>query len=151
MSAGLADVGRLRPLWPLGALVLNLLAFREAAETFRLDRGGVDEHGLAAAVGRDETESLRIVEPLHRTCRHRTLLAANCRHPHHGHSRRTPRRSQALFVNSRSPNWQQAIAHIRAAVERGMTFLDQRAGVRPLAGGPSAHRVIQGLTSPLGP
>src|SRR3954447_17346497 len=55
MSAGLADVGRLRPLWPLGDLVLNLLAFREAAETFRLDRGVVDEHVLAAAVGRDET------------------------------------------------------------------------------------------------
>src|SRR3954464_4843983 len=99
MSAGLADVGRLRPLWPLGDLVLNLLAFRGAAETFRLDRGVVDEHVLAAAVGRDETESLRIVEPLHRTCRHRTLLAASCRHPHDGHCWPTSRRPLAHSVN----------------------------------------------------
>src|SRR5207248_11542451 len=72
-SAGFAHVGRLRTLGTLGDLVLYLLAFREAAEALRLDCGVVDEYVLAAAVRRDETESLRIVEPLHDPGRHRSL------------------------------------------------------------------------------
>src|SRR5258708_30538033 len=69
-SAGFAHVGRLRTLGTLGDLVLNLLAFREAAEALRLDCGVVDEYVLAAPVRRDEAESLRIVEPLHGPRRH---------------------------------------------------------------------------------
>src|SRR5207302_5653814 len=71
-STGLANVGRLRPLGAFGHLVLHLLPFGEASETLRLNRGVVDEHVLPASVGGDEAEALRIVEPLHRTGRHRS-------------------------------------------------------------------------------
>src|SRR5262249_50962480 len=63
----LPDVGRLRTLRALRHLVLDLLAFGEAAETLHLHRGVVDEHVLATAVRRDEAVALRIVEPLHDT------------------------------------------------------------------------------------
>src|SRR5207248_7324959 len=66
----LADVGRLRSLGALGDLVLHLLTFREAAKSLHLDGGVVDEHVLAATVGSDEAVTLRVVEPLHGTCRH---------------------------------------------------------------------------------
>src|SRR5712692_3654712 len=95
-SAGFAHVGRLRTLGTLGDLVLYLLAFREAVEALRLDCGVVDEYVLAAAVRRDETESLRIVEPLHDPGRHRSLPVRRIwPPPHDGDSRLTPRRLMA--------------------------------------------------------
>src|SRR3954462_8174906 len=70
MRSDLPDVRGLRSLGALGDLVLHLLTFREAAESLHLDGGVVDEHVLAAAIRRDEAVALRVVEPLHGTCRH---------------------------------------------------------------------------------
>src|SRR5205823_2959420 len=70
LFSDLPDVRRLRPLGTFGDLVLHLLAFRDAAQPLHLDRGVVAEHVLAASVGGDEAVTLRVVEPLHGTCRH---------------------------------------------------------------------------------
>src|SRR3954468_2679838 len=67
------DLAHVRGLRPLGALLefeFHLLAFRQAPEPLRLDGGVVDEHVLAAVVRRDESEALRIIEPLHGPVRH---------------------------------------------------------------------------------
>jgi hypothetical protein len=64
------DVGRLLALRAAGHLEGDLLAFLERAETLTLDRGEMREEVLAAVVGLDEAESLRIVEPLDRTGSH---------------------------------------------------------------------------------
>src|SRR2546427_3080327 len=71
VSAHLADVRRLRTLRTLLHVELDLLAFGKAAKAFGLDRGVVYEDVLPAPVGRDETETLRVVEPLHSASRHR--------------------------------------------------------------------------------
>ena len=55
----------------LGQFVLDLLVVLEALEAGALDGADVDEHVLAAVVGRDETVALGRVEPLHRSGRHR--------------------------------------------------------------------------------
>src|SRR6266446_7724632 len=57
----------LEPLGPLGHVEADLLTFRESAKTLRADGRVVAKDVLAAIVLRDETETLRIVEPLHCT------------------------------------------------------------------------------------
>src|ERR1700691_3629418 len=61
------DVRGLQALGALGDVELHLLALLEAAETVRVDRRVVAEHVLASTVLRDESEALRVVEPLHCT------------------------------------------------------------------------------------
>src|SRR5690606_12129743 len=46
-------------------LVADALAFLQAAESLRIDRRIVHEHVGAAVLGRDEAETLGVVEPLH--------------------------------------------------------------------------------------
>src|SRR5512137_2092457 len=70
--AGLAfaDVGRLEPLGALGDVELDPLTLLEGAEPVHVDRGVVDEDVLATLL-RDEAVTLRVVEPLHASDRHR--------------------------------------------------------------------------------
>src|SRR5579875_747326 len=69
----LAFGGHFRCLHALRALhdlELHPLAFLEAAEALRTDRREMHENVRPAAVRRDETEPLGVVEPLHRTYCH---------------------------------------------------------------------------------
>jgi hypothetical protein len=59
-------------------LVLDLLAFVQAAQARLLHRTYVDEHVLAALVGLNETVAFLAVEPLHCSCRH-IILRKYCR------------------------------------------------------------------------
>src|SRR5690606_29170511 len=58
-----------RALLALHDVELDPLPLREAAEAVGLDGGVVDEAVLVSVLGRDEAESLGIIEPLHRSCR----------------------------------------------------------------------------------
>src|SRR5438874_927227 len=58
---------RRRALLALDDVELNALALGQRLESVRLDRGVVNEAVLLAVLGGDETESLRVVEPLHDT------------------------------------------------------------------------------------
>src|SRR5207249_10947992 len=79
--SGLADVPRLQALRAIGHVELDLLAFSQRPETIALDGRVVHEHVLAALLG-DEAETLRFVEPLHRTTRHvKLLLLIGADHP----------------------------------------------------------------------
>ena len=60
----------LRALGALGYFELHALAFLQAAETLGVDRRKMDEYVIPAFLGRDETETLGIVEPLDRTETH---------------------------------------------------------------------------------
>src|SRR5687767_8991802 len=60
----LGDVFRRRTLLALDHVELDAITFGEGLEAIALDRRVVDEAILAAAVRRDETKALRIVEPL---------------------------------------------------------------------------------------
>src|SRR6516225_3324016 len=60
-----ADVFRLRALLALRCVVLDTLVVVEVLVAVAADGGEVDEHVLAAVVGRDEPEALLAVEPLH--------------------------------------------------------------------------------------
>lgn len=62
-----ADLGGLRTLLAVLDLELHLLALGQAAEALGRDGGVVAEHVLAAVLGGDEAEALRVVEPLHGT------------------------------------------------------------------------------------
>src|SRR5262245_33205821 len=44
------------------------VAFVEGADARRLERGGVDEHVLAAVLGRDKSEALGRIKEFHSTC-----------------------------------------------------------------------------------
>lgn len=61
----LCDVGRLWSLGPLRDLELDLVAFCKAFEALRPDRAEVDEHIRPPICLADESEPLRVVEPLH--------------------------------------------------------------------------------------
>src|SRR5262245_10480381 len=61
---GLADSGRLETLRTAGHLELHVFALGKGLEALTLDRREVHEHVLSAFL-RDESESLRLVEPLH--------------------------------------------------------------------------------------
>src|ERR1051325_420951 len=63
----LDDVLRRRTLLSLHDVELDPLALGERLEPLRLDRGVVHEAVLLAVLRRDETEPLRVVEPLHDT------------------------------------------------------------------------------------
>src|SRR5512133_3321640 len=69
------DVRRLEALRALLHLELDPLPFLQAAEALRLDGGVMDEDVVPAAVLSDEAEALRVVEPLHGTTGHLTLLS----------------------------------------------------------------------------
>src|SRR5690606_11794156 len=56
----------------------DLRAILERAQTRALDRRDVDEHVLAAALGLDEAETLRCVEPFHGAIGHRGISCRVC-------------------------------------------------------------------------
>src|SRR2546425_2490290 len=58
------DVGRCRALLPLNDVELHALTLRQALEPRHADRGVMDEDVLRAVVRSDETETLRVIEPL---------------------------------------------------------------------------------------
>jgi hypothetical protein len=60
------DVGGLRALIALLDLELDLLAFIQIAETFRLD-GGIMDEDIRAILARDKAVALATIEPLDRT------------------------------------------------------------------------------------
>src|SRR5882672_347624 len=63
----LDDVLRRRALLALHDFELDALALREGLKALRLEWGVMHEAVLLAVLGRDETEPLRVVEPLHGT------------------------------------------------------------------------------------
>src|ERR1041385_2853303 len=65
----LLDVRGLQPLGPVHHFEFHRITFAQGAESVRYDRGMMYEHVLAAFL-RDESEALRVIEPLHRTLRH---------------------------------------------------------------------------------
>src|SRR6516164_8100830 len=65
----LADVCSLQALRSPSDVELDPLALGQGLESLALDRREMHEHVLAALL-RDETEALRVVEPLHCTNRH---------------------------------------------------------------------------------
>src|SRR6185503_16416311 len=65
----LTDVSGLEALRAADDIELQSLALGERLEAIALDRGIVDEHVLATFL-LDETETLRLVEPLYRSTRH---------------------------------------------------------------------------------
>src|SRR5215467_9647226 len=67
------DVLHLRALRPLRDLEADLLILFQRLEPASLDRREMREQVLAAAVGSDEAEPLRIIEPLYRACSHCSL------------------------------------------------------------------------------
>ena len=65
-TAGFREFGLAEPiLLALDDVELNTLTLRQGFEALALDRGVVDEAILLSVLGRDETEALRVVEPLH--------------------------------------------------------------------------------------
>src|SRR5688572_18891784 len=64
------DVGRGRAFLPLRHVERHLLAVFQRFEPRTLDRAVMGKEILAAVIRRDESEPLRVVEPLHGTCRH---------------------------------------------------------------------------------
>src|SRR5207249_4436858 len=65
------DVGRLRALGPLHCLELHLVALLQRLEAAAGDGAEMDEEIVSTSVGRDEAETLRVVEPLHRSGCHK--------------------------------------------------------------------------------
>src|SRR5688572_29353168 len=64
------DVGRGRALLALRDVDGGLLVLLPRPEAGRLDRAVMGKEILAAVIRRDESEALRVVEPLHGTCCH---------------------------------------------------------------------------------
>src|ERR1700722_1524900 len=73
-SGGDANVLRLKALGALLHVELDLLSLLEGAEARRLDGGLVAEHVCTPVILRDESEALRVVEPLHGALGHLTAL-----------------------------------------------------------------------------
>src|SRR5688572_24391080 len=73
-GANLPHLLRRGPLLPLDDVELNGVTLSERLEAFPLDRAEVHETVLLAVVRGDETEPLRVVEPLHLAGRTHALL-----------------------------------------------------------------------------
>src|ERR1700722_6253176 len=71
---GDANVLRLKALGALLHVELDLLSLLEGAEARRLDGGLVAENVCTPVILRDESEALRVVEPLHGALGHLTAL-----------------------------------------------------------------------------
>src|SRR5687768_14929606 len=69
-TSGSLDVRRLLALRAVRDFERDLLAFLQRLESLTLDRREMREQVLAAVIGLDESETLRIVEPLDRTGSH---------------------------------------------------------------------------------
>src|SRR5262249_39950336 len=85
---GLANVGGLQPLGPLGDLELHLVTLRQTLEALGLDGAVVDED-ILPALDLDEAIPLRVVEPLDRTLCHTSVPSL----PRTGVSRRRDSRA----------------------------------------------------------
>src|SRR5262245_50079792 len=81
----LLHVRRLQALLAALGLELDPLTLLERAIPLTFDRGEVDEHVLALAVGLDEPEALLCAEPLHGANRHR--FPHSCTHSTHNGTR----------------------------------------------------------------
>lgn len=74
-ASGGLDVGSLLALRTLRDFELDLLTFFEGLEAIHLDCGKMREQILTPVIRRDESEPLRIVEPLHCACCHENDLS----------------------------------------------------------------------------
>src|SRR6267143_6535387 len=78
------DIGRLVPFGAGRYVKGHFLVFAKALVPFALNRREVCKKVLAAAIGRDETKALAIVEPFNCTCNH-VYFSCNdemtCLHP----------------------------------------------------------------------
>src|SRR4029078_7084066 len=82
------DVRGGRTLGALGHVERDPLRFREGLVAVHLDRAVVREQILPAVIRRDESEALRVVEPLNGTCCHVHASFFDCetiRSPAYGH------------------------------------------------------------------
>ena len=73
-SVDLDDVLRRRTLLTCHQVELDAITLGQGAETVALNRGVVDEAIPVLIVERDETEALRVVEPLDYACTTHALL-----------------------------------------------------------------------------
>src|SRR5688500_2558441 len=110
-GADLGDVLGGRALAAVDEVELHPLTLGQRTEAAAGDGGVVDEAVLAAVLGGDEAEALRVVEPLHgagaahwrnsQVVVHRARLILP---PAHGHfRRRPPERGRALTTPARTP------------------------------------------------
>src|SRR5579862_62050 len=137
-GSGEADGGGFRALVALGDVDDDALAFVEPGEAGALERGGMHEDVLAAAVANDETEALGRVIPLdragllHRRFEDRPVGGAR-REPR---SRR-PRRGRGTGVDA------QYLGDLRSALPLGDAHLERLAGLDRGDADPSQHRRVQ--------
>src|SRR5450432_2848272 len=68
--SGSLDVGGLFALRTLRDFEGDFLAFLQRLESRHVDRGEMREEIFATAIGSNEAETLRVIEPLHGTCCH---------------------------------------------------------------------------------
>jgi len=71
------DGGSLHAFWAAGDLEADFLLLLERLVSVSLDFGEMRKYVLTAIVGRYESEAFCIVEPLHSTSCHTTLLNKN--------------------------------------------------------------------------
>src|SRR3954463_1285913 len=100
VKSGDADVLGLRTLGALRDVELDLLILVKRLVAAGLDGGEVDEHVLAAAVLRDEAETLVGVEPLDGSLSHDLFLFVICRR----HCAPKPLKTSTLVLVSSEPN-----------------------------------------------
>jgi hypothetical protein len=67
---GRLDVGRLLAFGTGGHFKRDALVFLQGFEAVGFDFGEVREEVFAAAIGRDKTKTLGVIEPLYNTCLH---------------------------------------------------------------------------------
>src|SRR5690606_1010159 len=104
------DPGSLRALRTLHHFEADALAFLQRAEAIGVDRGIMDEHVVAAVLGRDEAEALGVVEPFHGTESHAQPLG---------------RLKVYACVGSQPPSGWRA----RPEYQQNLTFLQRRSAV----------------------
>lgn len=63
-----ADVSGLRPLFALALFILNSLVFAQCAESIGDNAGMMDKEVLRTVVGRNESETLGVIEPFDFSC-----------------------------------------------------------------------------------
>src|SRR5262244_2809585 len=108
LSLDLADVGGLEPLRAPAHLELDPITLGQALEARSLNGAEVHEHILATLLG-DETEPLRIVEPLHAALSHLYLplsreACASVMPHHHGGGALLDRKANKRRRGTRGPH-----------------------------------------------
>src|SRR4051794_30907815 len=104
------DVRGRRALRALLGVVAHLRALGERLEAAPLDRAVVHEQVLAAVIGRDESEALVVVEPLHGSCCHLFPLRGMCTAKRGGCQRATTAETRARLRPDGRPTRRASLA-----------------------------------------